>query len=110
VTDFIVRTFRCHYDGPVHSVDIRCYFTARGKLRFILEDVLDALVPNRRTNSALRDIRKDHIRPLSRNDATETVSRIGMNVLALNTRYGDGLAYIDFLKALPRMSDQAVSA
>lgn len=91
---------------PLCGSEVRMFFTARGKLRFILSDVLAALEPNHRTKSALRDIRADHIRPLSRKDATETVDQLGLNTLALNTRNGGGLRFVDFLRTLPRSSPE----
>lgn len=93
--DFITRPFR--------GIPIRMFFTPRGKLRFVLDDALEALGPNHRTKLALRDIRREHIRPLSRTDETETVSQIGLNVLSLNTAHGRGLEYVTvFIPALPR--------
>jgi hypothetical protein len=87
---------------PLAGHDIRVYFTSRGDLRFFLSDALAALgLPDK--GRVTKDLRKEgHIRPLSRQDATETVSRIGLNTLALNSRRGRSFTYTDFLKTLPR--------
>lgn len=88
----------------LHGKEVRMYFTARGKLRFIIEDLLEALIPSPGTKPTLKMLQAKHILPLSPHDDTPTIDWLGMNSLALNTRRGMGLQYVDFLKSLPRQS------
>jgi len=90
---------------PLCGRDVRMYFTPRGKLRFVLPDLLDALVPNHRTKPTLKKLAPDHIRPRSRNDDTETIDWDGLMILAFNTGKGRGLQYVEFLKHLPKRPD-----